>query len=66
MARRPNAGHNYHLLRFGPCLWRELFDLGDFGRWQTGEQIFQVSKRVYAMPPTTAQQGVDHGGAFLS
>jgi hypothetical protein len=40
--------------------WRELFDLGDFGRWLPCEQIFEVIKRVDAMPPTTSQQGVNY------
>jgi len=54
------------LLRFGlgPRRRRELFDLGDLGRWQTREQILQIIKGVDAMPPATAQQGVNHRAAF--
>lgn len=42
-------GH-FHLC---PCprYWRELLDLCDHGRRQARKQIFQVIKRVHAMPP---------------
>ena len=55
-------------LRSGLCpnSWRELVDLGNFGHWQTREQIYQVIKRVDAVPPTTAQQRVNHRAAFAS
>lgn len=49
-----------------PSSWCELVDLGDLGRWQTGEQIFQIIDRVNPMPPATAQQCVNHGTAFAS
>ena len=53
-------------LRFGPGPrgWRELFDLGDLGGWQAGEQIFQVIKRVDPMPAATAQQRINHDAAL--
>jgi hypothetical protein len=47
-----------------PRRWRELFDLGDFGPWQTGKQIFQIIKWVEAVPPTTAPHCVNHCAAF--
>src|SRR5277367_3416437 len=34
----------------GPRCWRELLDLGDLGRWQAREQIFEIIKRVDLMP----------------
>ena len=46
-----------------PRCGRELFDLSDLGCGQPREQIFQVIKRVDPLPPTTPQQGVDHGAA---
>ena len=58
--------NNCLLFRFGlgPCCGRELFDLCDLGGGQTGEQVFQIIERIDAMPPTTAQQGVNHCAAF--
>jgi hypothetical protein len=35
-----------------------------FGRWPAGEQIFQIIERIGPMPPTTAQQGVNHGATL--
>ena len=57
---------DHFLLRFGlgPRRWRELFDLGDLGRRQAGEQIFQVIEWIDPVPPATAQQGVNHRAAF--
>jgi len=52
--------------RFGPRRWSELSDVGDLGSRQAREQILQAIKWVEAMPPTTAQQGVDHRAAFAS
>jgi hypothetical protein len=40
--------------------------VGDLGSRQARKQIFQVINRVDAMPPATAQQGVDHRAAFTS
>ena len=48
---------------FGQRRWRELFDLGNFCCRQTGEQIFQIIKRVDPLPPTTAQQRVNQPSA---
>jgi hypothetical protein len=69
MIRSPTASSGLSkdlLLPLGsvPPRWRELFDQGDFGRWQAGKQILQVVKWVDAMPPTTAQLGVNHRTAF--
>ena len=44
----------------GPRRWCELPNLRDLGRWQTREQILQVIIRIDPLPPTTAQQRVDH------
>ena len=49
---------------FDPSRWCELLDLRNLGRWQTGEQIFQIIKGVDPMPPTTAQQRINHRAAF--
>ena len=51
-------------LGFSPRLGRELFDLGDLGCWQAREQIFQVIERIDSVPPTTAQQRLNHCAAF--
>ena len=64
-----SSGLDKHfLLRFGydPHRWRELPDLGNLGRRQACEQIPQVIKWVEAVPPTTAQQCVNHRAAFAS
>ena len=49
---------------FGPGRRRELLDVGDLGRRQTREQIFQVVERIEVVPPTTAQQCVKDRAAF--
>ena len=51
-------------LGLGPRAGRELLDLGDLGRREAREQILQILERVDALPPTTAQQGVDHRAAL--
>jgi len=49
---------------FWPTPRRELFDLGDLGCGQAREQIFQVIERIDSVPPTTAQQRLNHCAAF--
>jgi hypothetical protein len=50
----------------GPGPRHELLNLGDLGHRQPGEQILQILKGIDPMPPTTAQQRVDHRTAFAS
>ena len=51
-------------LGFGPRHGRELFDRGELGCGQAREQIFQVIERIDSVPPTTAQQRLNHCAAF--
>ena len=56
------------LLRFhfGPLGGREPLNLRYLGRGQAREQIFQMIEWIEAVPPTTAQQGINHGAALSS
>jgi hypothetical protein len=53
------------LFHFGPCRWRELLDLDNFGCWQAREQILQIINGVEAMPPTTAPSLTQFGWPVL-
>jgi len=61
---RSSCLSDHLLFSLAPCRWRERSDLGDLGRWQAREQIFQIIERVDPVPPATAQQGINHRTAF--
>jgi len=52
-------------LEAGSLVWRELSGLGDPGRRQASEQIFQVIKRLNTLPPANARQGVNYRAALV-
>jgi hypothetical protein len=52
--------------RRGPPRRDEVSDLGDIGRRQALEQIFQIIEGIDPMSSATAQQGVNHRAAFPS
>jgi hypothetical protein len=55
---------DHFLPHFGPGRWCELLDLGNFGRRQAHEQVFQIIIRVDTVPTATTQQRIDHGATF--
>lgn len=54
------------ILSPGPRRGRELLNLGDFRGGQAGEQVLQIIERIDSLPPTTAQQSVNHCTTFPS
>jgi len=63
---RSSGLSNHFFLRFGlgPSHWRELLDLGDLGRWQTREQIFEIVEWIDPVTPTTGEQSVNYRAPF--